>query len=310
MSRSVRIADLPDDILLRILSCFVFEQVTEAETTTLCQQEDGNRTLEVTSTSTPLERRVEDVAVPCNEEPASIKKQKRPPKARKGNRQSRTRAAGSGVQTLCRLCCCSRRFNHLASADQLWQPLTLARFPDRHWPTTDQESFELIRIQRERLLKLLEASTSGPTSDPDSATRSPNPWMSKGIEMKEEGRDDGFDSKTTCGDSNPTESTHGKNIEQEESKEQKPTRFYSRFEQRAFRRRFASLDPELKYTPLAWTNTLWTWKRTFFGDYRFVGAKDIETPNRIGRLAPLHRSLTLISPLAGEPPLECQLMSR
>ncbi|KAI7820335.1 hypothetical protein BC939DRAFT_238704 [Gamsiella multidivaricata] len=59
---------------------------------------------------------------------------------KKKKKNGSARVAGPGARTLCRLCCCSQRFNHLASADQLWQPLTLARFPDRHWPTTDQKS--------------------------------------------------------------------------------------------------------------------------------------------------------------------------
>ncbi|KAF9435308.1 hypothetical protein BGZ76_006542 [Entomortierella beljakovae] len=70
--------------------------------------------------------------------------------------------------------------------------------------------------------------------------------------------------------------------------ESKRTKFYSRFEQRAHRRKFASLDPELKFTPLSWTNTQWTWKRTYFGDCRFVQSEDIRTPNRIDRM--LHRN--------------------
>ncbi|KAF9351887.1 hypothetical protein BGX34_000306 [Mortierella sp. NVP85] len=259
MPKSVQLADLPDPILLRIFSCFVVEQVRE-ETTTPCQDDIQTRDAHVGQASGG-----------GGQGNGSVETQDTKP------RKARTRTAGVGARTLCRLCCCSHRFNHLASADQLWQPLTLARYPNRHWPTTDQKVLDLIRVQREHQLRLLEVSSSSRTN------------LDVGEREKKKGEEevlDGSDVKTDSNDAKEAESVDPSAANQdggggEEHKGQKRTKFYSRYEQRAFRRKFGALDPELKYTSLAWTNTMWTWKRTFFGDFRFVNAKDIETPNRI-----------------------------
>lgn len=176
-------------------------------------------------------------------------------------KKKQKRVAGPGAKTLCRLCCCSQRFNHLASADQLWQPLTLAHFPDRHWPTTDQKNLDMIQIRREHQLKLLQPSSSSSPPSPATVTNT--------VVNKE-------------GQLNRQDDDEQKGQEEGQNKKQKRTKFYSRFEQRAHRRKFASLDPTLQYTPLAWTNTLWSWKRTYFGDCRFIESKDVATPNRIG----------------------------
>ncbi|KAF9302621.1 hypothetical protein BGZ74_005076 [Mortierella antarctica] len=175
-------------------------------------------------------------------------------------KKKQKRVAGPGAKTLCRLCCCSQRFNHLASADQLWQPLTLAHFPDRHWPTTDQKNLDMIQIRREHQLKLLQPSSSSSPPSPATVTNT--------VVNKE-------------GQLNRQDDDEQKGQEEGQNKKQKRTKFYSRFEQRAHRRKFASLDPTLQYTPLAWTNTLWSWKRTYFGDCRFIESKDVATPNRI-----------------------------
>ncbi|KAG0222983.1 DTW domain-containing protein [Mortierella sp. GBAus27b] len=249
MPGSVQLSDLPDDILLRIFSCFVVEQVTGTEWSKPFQQADDDTPTRDTAASVPSTD-------------ASGSSGKRPPKTRRGNRNAWVRVAGSGVRTLCRLCCCCARLNHLASADQLWQPLTLARFPDRHWLTTDQNRLELVDLQRERQLKVAKARES---------------------KKEQEERADLDDSN----DVPPTGTEDHKDSQEGDGDKVEKRTFYSRFEQRAFRRKFGSLDPELKYTPLIWTNTLWTWKRTFFGDYRFVGAKDVATPNRIDHA--LHR---------------------
>ncbi|KAG0368604.1 Small nuclear ribonucleoprotein Sm D1 [Gamsiella multidivaricata] len=173
-------------------------------------------------------------------------------------------------------------------ADQLWQPLTLARFPDRHWPTTDQKSLDLIRVRREHQLKLLQPS--------DTPKGSSTTFLDAGnVGARQEGDDDQPEGYTAVGrpatmtkpeDSTTKEDDGERGGQDGQNKKQKRTKFYSRFEQRAHRRKFPSLDPELKYTPLAWTNTLWSWKRTFFGDYRFVESKDVKTPNRIASTMP------------------------
>ncbi|KAF9950254.1 hypothetical protein BGZ72_008054 [Mortierella alpina] len=245
------LSDLPDDILLRVFSFFVTIQEAEA----LSGQNDvileaNTEPVECFSTAAPLP----SSTIPSTHGSESSKKRK----AKKGHR-----VAGLGARTLCRLCCCSRRFNHLASADQLWQPLTLTRFADRHWPTTDLKNLELIKVRREHQLKLLQ-----PSADVDSRATESDRLSRQGGSTMDQGQEDIVEE-----DQNDDGGQH---------KKQKRTKFYSRFEQRAHRRRFASLDPELKYTPLAWTNTFWNWKRTFFGDCRFVESKDIQTPNRIG----------------------------
>ncbi|KAF8935643.1 hypothetical protein BGZ52_008119 [Haplosporangium bisporale] len=181
-------------------------------------------------------------------------------KKKDAKKKKQKRAAGPGARTLCRLCCCSQRFNHLASADQLWQRLTLAQFPDRHWPTTDQKNLDMIQIRREHQLKLLQPSSSSSSSS-SVAHASESQCGQSSNQEKEEENEEGN--------------------EEGQNKKQKRTKFYSRFEQRAHRRKFASLDPTLQYTPLAWTNTLWSWKRTYFGDCRFIESKDVSTPNRI-----------------------------
>ncbi|KAF9963344.1 hypothetical protein BGZ70_007476 [Mortierella alpina] len=245
----IHLSDLPDDILLRVFSFFVSIQETEAHS--------GQNDLILTPSMGPMEdtstSALPPSTIPTTKGPKSTKKQK----AKKGNR-----VAGLGARTLCRLCCCSRRFNHLASADQLWQPLTLTRFPDRHWPTTDQKNLELIKVRREHQLKLQQ-----PSVDLDSRTTESGRLAREGGSAMEQGQDDSVQ--------------EDQDIDGGQHKKQKRTKFYSRFEQRAHRRRFANLDPQLKYTPLAWTNTFWNWKRTFFGDCRFVESKDVQTPNRI-----------------------------
>ncbi|KAG0039044.1 hypothetical protein BGZ82_009948 [Podila clonocystis] len=188
-------------------------------------------------------------------------------KKRDNKKKKQKRVAGPGARTLCRLCCCSQRFNHLASADQLWQRLTLAQFPDRHWPTTDQKNLDMIQIRREHQLKLLQPSSS--SSPPSTA-------IVTNTVVNQEGQSNGQSDDEQQGQ------------EEGQNKKQKRTKFYSRFEQRAHRRKFASLDPTLQYTPLAWTNTLWSWKRTYFGDCRFIESKDVSTPNRIDHA--VHRS--------------------
>ncbi|KAF9939137.1 hypothetical protein BGZ67_009883 [Mortierella alpina] len=246
----IQLSDLPDDILLRVFSSFATIQDFEAHSgQNDMVLETGMKQLENSSTS---------AQPPSSTSPAttgshSTKKRN----AKKGNR-----VAGLGARTLCRLCCCSRRFNHLASADQLWQPLTLTRFADRHWPTTDQKNLELIKVRREHQLKLLQ-----PSADADSRTTESDRLSRQGGSNTDQGQQDNLQ--------------EGQDHDGGQHKKQKRTKFYSRFEQRAHRRRFANLDPELKYTPLAWTNTFWNWKRTFFGDCRFVESKDVQTPNRI-----------------------------
>ncbi|KAG0327785.1 hypothetical protein BGZ99_006892 [Dissophora globulifera] len=247
MTGSPQLADLPDNVLLRIFSFLAMEPETDA-------------------------------AQPPSEEavPSSSTTQKK--LKRRDARRSGPRVAGPGARILCRLCCCSHRLNHLASADQLWQPLTLARFPDRHWPTTDQKNLELIRVRRQHMVKLLQPSTS-----PSSARTHPVDNVQKQDQEKER-RDTGDQGDKQEGEEEEEEEEEGL-----PSKKQKRTKFYSRFEQRAHRRKFVSLDPQLTYTPLAWTNTIpWSWKRTYFGDCRFVESKDVRTPNRIDHA--LHRN--------------------
>ncbi|KAG0000312.1 hypothetical protein BGZ80_002668 [Entomortierella chlamydospora] len=144
-------------------------------------------------------------------------------------------------------------------------------FSDRHWPTTDQKNLELIKVRREHQLKLLKTSVN----DKDESIGSSNNMIEgRGSRTTSSGgSDDGV--KEHDGDDSQEGGEDG------QRKKQKRTKFYSRFEQRAHRRKFGSLDPELKYTPLAWTNTLWSWKRTYFGDCRFIESEDVKTPNRI-----------------------------
>ncbi|KAI1318818.1 hypothetical protein EDD11_005664 [Mortierella claussenii] len=236
-NESIQLVDLPDDILLRIFSSIADTQ----------EESPGLLSRNACSTSR------------C--EPIS-----------QTGKKTRRSLAGPKARTLCRLCCCSHRFNHLASADQLWQPLTLSHFPDRHWPTADQRNLELIRVRREHQQKLLQPAPSSPVlSDSALALRSQVPSQVPN-KVNAEQADHG---NTTAVVEGERENEEGCN------KKQKRTKFYSRFEQRAHRRRFASLDPELNYTPLAWTNTMWNWKRTFFGDCRFLESKDVKSPNRI-----------------------------
>ncbi|KAF8947092.1 hypothetical protein BGZ47_010337 [Haplosporangium gracile] len=240
---SVRLTDLSDLILLRIFS-FI---------TTATEQDS-------IADVTPLEQDPAEQAHPTStSDLPTADSHKSPTKKRNAQKKKKDRVAGLGARTLCRLCCCSQRLNHLASADQLWQGLTLARFPDRHWPTTDQKNLDMIRVRKEHQLKLLAPST-GPSTQ-------------QGAPAQEEETNDAMDQSQ--------EQESGERDEEGQNKKQKRTKFYSRFEQRAHRRKFASLDPELRYTPLAWTNTFWTWKRTFFGNCRFVESKDVSTPNRI-----------------------------
>ncbi|KAF9933750.1 hypothetical protein FBU30_004551 [Linnemannia zychae] len=232
----VQLTDLSDQILLRIFSFIA----TTAEHDP--NPNDSNTHQTPSSELAP--------------EPVTTYK---PAKKKSKPKNTKNRVAGLGARTLCRLCCCSKRLNHLASADQLWQELTLARFPDRHWPTTDQKNLDMIRVRREHQLKLLAPSSAESTTQ-DSQVPNDQVIDSSLDQLQDQEND---------------------NREDGQNKKQKRTKFYSRFEQRAHRRQFASLDPELKYTPLAWTNTFWTWKRTFFGNCRFVESKDVSTPNRI-----------------------------
>ncbi|KAF9155049.1 hypothetical protein BG015_011187 [Linnemannia schmuckeri] len=238
---SVRLTDLSDQILLRIFSFIATSTEQDSIGDVASSGQDPSTQDHPPSTS----------------ETSTTEPHKLPKK--KSAQKKKHRVAGLGARTLCRLCCCSQRLNHLASADQLWQGMTLARFPDRHWPTTDQKNLDMIRVRREHQLKLLAPST-GPSTQ-------------QGSLAQEEETNDTMDQ--------PQEQESGERDEEGQNKKQKRTKFYSRFEQRAHRRKFASLDPELRYTPLAWTNTFWTWKRTFFGNCRFVESKDVSTPNRI-----------------------------
>ncbi|KAF9538881.1 hypothetical protein EC957_006063 [Mortierella hygrophila] len=239
---SVMLTDLSDQILLRIFS-FVATTKHEPTADVTSSKQDPSHQDHPTST---FDSATTDPLKPDTKKKNAQKKKK-------------NRVAGLGARTLCRLCCCSQRLNHLASADQLWQELTLTRFPDRHWPTTDQKNLDMIRVRREHQLKLLAPSTSSPNH--------------QGSPAQDEEMNDTTDQQQ--------DQVSGDRDEEGQNKKQKRTKFYSRFEQRAHRRKFASLDPELRYTPLAWTNTFWTWKRTFFGNCRFVESKDVSTPNRI-----------------------------
>lgn len=230
------LADLPDELLIRIFSHF--HNDSEEEQPLPEETFPGNTQDTQDNNHNNNNKKKKD---------AKKKKQKR--------------VAGPGARALCRLCCCSQRLNHLASADQLWQRLTLAQFPDRHWPTTDQKNLDMIQIRREHQLKLFQPSSSSSSSP--SVARASESQVGQSSQEKEE-----------------EENKEGN--EEGQNKKQKRTKFYSRFEQRAHRRKFASLDPTLQYTPLAWTNTLWSWKRTYFGDCRFIESKDVSTPNRIG----------------------------
>lgn len=242
---SVGLTDLSDQILLRIFSFIATTTEHEPTANVTPSEQDPSHHDHPAST---FDSQTTEPYKPATKKKNTQKKKK-------------NRVAGLGARTLCRLCCCSQRLNHLASADQLWQELTLARFPDRHWPTTDQKNLDMIRVRKEHQLKLLAPSTSSPT-------HLESPAQEEEIEDVTDPRQD---------------QESGDRDEEGQNKKQKRTKFYSRFEQRAHRRKFASLDPELRYTPLAWTNTFWTWKRTFFGNCRFVESKDVSTPNRIGR---------------------------
>lgn len=220
--------------------------------------------------------------VASTQEPALVDQES--PLINKKNKKKQ-RVAGLGARSLCRLCCCSHRLNHVASADQLWQSLTLSRFPDRHWPTTDQKALQTIEVRREHQRKLVQpASTllsedaSHQLEDTKDSLRSPS-QQKPGPSKKRD-----FDALEDKGEDIITKDDSSQGATTEDGSHKKPgqKKFYSRFEQRAHRRKFGSLDPELRYTPLAWTNTFWSWKRTFFGDCRFVEAKDVQTPNRIG----------------------------
>ncbi|KAG0088912.1 hypothetical protein BGZ93_007201 [Podila epicladia] len=225
------LASLPDEILIRIFSHFHNDP-----------EEDQSFS----------EETLPDITLHSHDNVGNKKKDNK--------KKKQKRVAGPGAKMLCRLCCCSQRFNHLASADQLWKPLTLAQFPDRHWPTTDQKNLDMIQIRREHQLKLLQ---------PYSSSLIPSPAAVTNIVVNQEGQ------------SNRQDDDEEQGQEEGQNKKLKRTKFYSRFEQRAHRRKFASLDPTLQYTPLAWTNTLWSWKRTYFGDCRFIESKDVSTPNRI-----------------------------
>ncbi|KAF9166030.1 hypothetical protein BGX20_000365, partial [Mortierella sp. AD010] len=252
--QSVRFADLPDKILLAI-----FDHVVSFELKTEIQNDNGTLQGSESQASVTVAG-----SLPGSSATGPGRKNK--------NKAKKTRMAGLGAQTLCRLCCCSHRMNHLASADRLWKPLTLFRFSDRHWPTTDQKNLELIKVRREHQLKLLRTSVN---DEDESIESSNNMTEGQGSRATSSGRNDDDEVKEHDGD----DSQQGSKDEQR--KKQKRTKFYSRFEQRAHRRKFGSLDPELKYTPLAWTNTLWSWKRTYFGDCRFIESEDVKTPNRI-----------------------------
>ncbi|KAF9290834.1 hypothetical protein BGZ68_005906 [Mortierella alpina] len=250
---STLLSDLPDDILLRIFSFFVTIQDSNAHSSQNDVILEADRKQLRSSSTSALP--------PSSTTPATAGSQS----TKKRNAKKGNRVAGLGARTLCRLCCCSRRFNHLASADQLWQPLTLTRFADRHWPTTDQKYLELIKVRKEHQRKLQQ-----PSADVDSrATEHDRLSRQAGRAVDQE--------------QEKIDAQEGHDDDEGQHKKQRRTKFYSRFEQRAHRRRFANLDPELKYTPLAWTNTFWNWKRTFFGDCRFVESKDVQTPNRIGK---------------------------
>lgn len=241
---SVKLTDLSDQILLRIFSFIAAaaDQVPVADAPP-SEQDPSQQNLSTSS---------HDISTADSDKP--------PTKQKNAQKKKKNRVAGLGARTLCRLCCCSQRLNHLASADQLWQGLALARFPDRHWPTTDQKNLDMIRVRKEHQLKLLAPSTGSLT-------------LHGSLEQGEE---------TNEAMDQLQHQESGERDEEGQNKKQKRTKFYSRFEQRAHRRKFASLDPELRYTPLAWTNTFWTWKRTFFGNCRFVESKDVSKPNRIG----------------------------
>ncbi|KAG0053479.1 hypothetical protein BGZ83_001023 [Gryganskiella cystojenkinii] len=230
--------------------------------------------------------------------------------SKKSKKKTKVRVAGLGARSLCRLCCCSHRLNHIASADQLWKPLTLSRFSDRHWPTTDQKALHTIEVRREHQRMLLRPSSASgslpvvprlsiiakqPEVPKDQDRSRAQPKEHDPSRKHELDVGDADDSATA---DSPMDPSLGDN--QGPRKKQERTKFYSRFEQRAHRRKFTSLDPELKYTPLAWTNTFWTWKRTFFGDCRFVEAQDVSTPNRIGTIRILKTSFKYCTIVIGK----------
>ncbi|KAF9160526.1 hypothetical protein DFQ26_005424 [Actinomortierella ambigua] len=280
--------NLPDKILLRIFSYLLNEDFYSEE---LCDQADvlmaasAPSLLAVSGTDHPAPPTCNDSVIPST---ASKRK-------KKGSRKTgrKTNLAGPAARTLCRLCCCSKRLNHIASANQLWQPLTLSRFRNRHWPQTDPKKLELVRVQRGHQRKV--AGDSQPRSSKE------NGLNALDIQGTEESIDDGVrdldhgddrDAKKQRLSSFPTTTTTITDITPTTTATATttpPKRFYSRFEQRAFKRKFANLDPGLEYTPLLWTNTFWSWKRTYFGDCRFMEAQEVATPNRIDH--PLHRKL-------------------
>ncbi|KAF9403319.1 hypothetical protein BGZ94_004645, partial [Podila epigama] len=268
--------DLPDSLLLQIFSHLQDEPEDEQHSTNTEQQQQQQQQQQILSidTQTPLQLQLKskgkDVTTKTITTTISATKRKR--------------AAGSGARALCRLCCCSQRLNHIASADQLWKTLTLLHFPDRHWPTTDKTKLDLIETRREHQRKLLQ-STAHPTVvtglEPGQENKAD---ATTGYEIdKDKDKDKEMD-HVQKEDENKDKDHNDKKthtINKDSLPNPKRTKFYSRFEQRAHRRKFTSLDPALEHTPLAWTNTLWSWKRTYFGDCRFVESKQVQTPNRI-----------------------------
>ncbi|KAG0228883.1 hypothetical protein BGW42_001893 [Actinomortierella wolfii] len=242
--------DLPDEILLRIFSYLLDEDSYSPEVIGPVRESN--------ETSSPSLFNLDPVATPesCSEGSKGLKKNNKRPK--KTGRK--TILAGPAARTLCRLCCCSKRLNHIASANQLWQPLTLTKFPNRHWAETDPKKLELVRVQRERQQKM---------TDGDQSTKS----------KSELGTVNGHDNDAKR-DGDDGDLDVNSNIEGTGDGAARK-KFYSRREQRAFRRKFANLDPMLEYTPLLWTNTYWSWKRTYYGDCRFLEAQEVATPNRI-----------------------------
>ncbi|ORY94302.1 DTW domain-domain-containing protein [Lobosporangium transversale] len=280
--RPCQLTDLPDEIILRIFSVFI--NLEESSTENLLIERDESQK---TSNNNSINSSRNDTAITANSGSPNNNNAK---KYKKAKRERNRSAVGLGARTLCRLCCCSHRFNHLASADQLWQPLTLARFPDRHWPTTDQKNLGLIHVRREHQLKILKSASSSSPLSLSSATVGSSLSSIKAESHYKTNGNTVLDVVTVAHEDKGSNdfSDPPYDHQDDSNKKQKRTKFYSRFEQRAHRRRFATLDPELKHTPLAWTNTMWTWKRTFFGDYRFVEAKDVSTPNRIDHA--IHRN--------------------
>ncbi|KAG0232475.1 hypothetical protein BGW41_001869 [Actinomortierella wolfii] len=242
--------DLPDEILLRIFSYLLDEDSYSPEVIDPVRESN--------ETSSPPLFNLDPIAAPesCSEGSTGLKKNNKRPK--KTGRK--TILACPAARTLCRLCCCSKRLNHIASANQLWQPLTLTKFPNRHWAETDPKKLELVRVQRERQQKMTDGN------QPTKSKSELGAVNSQDNDVKRDGDDEDLDVNS--------------NIEGTGDGAARK-KFYSRREQRAFRRKFANLDPMLEYTPLLWTNTYWSWKRTYYGDCRFLEAQEVATPNRI-----------------------------